>query len=123
MAEAFLRDVAGDRFQIESAGLDPRPINPLVIDVMAELGIDLSRQTSDSVFSFFRNGRLYDVVITVCDDTTEAKCPIFPGITQRHHWPFPDPEALSGPRDARLDALRKIRDDIRTKVIEWADAQ
>ena len=123
MAEAFLRDVAGDRFQIESAGLDPRPINPLVIDVMAELGIDLSRQTSDSVFSFFRNGRLYDVVITVCDDTTEAKCPIFPGITQRHHWPFPDPEALSGPRDARLDALRNIRDDIRTKVIEWADAQ
>jgi arsenate reductase (thioredoxin) len=123
MAEAFLRDVAGDRFQIESAGLDPRPINPLVIDVMAELGIDLSRQTSDSVFSFFRNGRLYDVVITVCDDTTEAKCPIFPGITQRHHWPFPDPETLSGPRDARLDALRKIRDDIRTKVIEWADAQ
>ncbi len=123
MAEAFLREVAGDRFEIESAGLDPRPINPLVIEVMNEVGIDLSRQTSDSVFSFFRNGRLYDVVITVCDDASEAKCPIFPGITQRHHWPFPDPETLGGPRESRLAALREIRDNIRKKVVEWTETQ
>ncbi|MGD8294416.1 MAG: arsenate reductase ArsC, partial [Desulfobacterales bacterium] len=92
MAEAFLNDIAGDQMDVESAGLDPKPVNPLVIDVMQEIGFDLSKARSDSVFEFFKEGRLYDYVITVCDETAAGKCPVFPGITKRFHWPFRDPE-------------------------------
>jgi arsenate reductase len=119
MAEAFLKDISGDKFQVESAGLDPKPVNPLVTEVMQEIGLDLSRVKSDSVFEFFREGRLYDYVITVCDDTAGSQCPVFPGITERLHWPFPDPEKLTGTRDEKLNTLRKTRDEIKEKVIEW----
>jgi len=119
MAEAFLKDFGGDGFHIESAGLTPKPINPLVVEVMQELGYDLSRARSDSVFEFFREGRLYDYVITVCDGTAAGQCPVFPGITQRMHWPFADPEALTGSREAKLAMLRGIRDQIRAKLIDW----
>jgi arsenate reductase len=120
MAEAFLKDIAGNRIHVESAGLDPKPVNPLVVEVMQEIGFDLSRVKSDSVFDFFKEGRLYDYVITVCDDTASAQCPVFPGITKRHHWPFSDPEQLIGTRDEKLNVLRKIRDQVKAKVYDWA---
>jgi arsenate reductase len=119
IAEAFLKDFAGDKIKVESAGLAPKPINPLVVEVMQELGYDLSRATSDSVFEFFKEGRLYDYVITVCDQTAAGQCPVFPGITKRFHWPFTDPEDLSGTHDEKLADLRKIRDQIREKVADW----
>jgi arsenate reductase len=119
IAEAFLKDLAGDKIHVESAGLAPKPINPLVVEVMQELGYDLSRATSDSVFDFFKEGRLYDYVITVCDDTAAGQCPVFPGITKRFHWPFPDPEQLAGTRAEKLTELRKIRDQVREKVSDW----
>ena len=98
MAEAFLDEMAGDRIHVESAGLEPKLVNPLVVEVMDEIGFDLSKAKSDSVFEFFKEGRLYDYVITVCDETAAGQCPVsvFPGITKRFHWPFTDPEALSG---------------------------
>jgi arsenate reductase len=119
MAEAFLNDFAKGRVSVESAGLEPKPVNSLVVEVMQEIGYDLSRVRSDSVFEFFKEGRLYDYVITVCDDTAAGQCPVFPGITQRFHWPFADPEQLTGTHDEKLEALRKIRDQVKTKVLDW----
>jgi arsenate reductase len=119
MAEAFLDEMAGYRIHVESAGLKPRPVNPLVVEVMEEIGFGLSKAKSDSVFDFFKEGRLYDYVITVCDETAAGQCPVFPGITKRFHWPFTDPEALTGTHDEKLEALRGIRDQIREKVIDW----
>ena len=119
MAEAFLKDMAGNRIDVESAGLEPKPVNPLVIEVMQEIGFDLSQAKSDSVFEFFKEGRLYDYVITVCDETAAGHCPVFPGITKRFHWPFKDPETLTGTHEEKLEALRDIRNQIREKVIEW----
>jgi arsenate reductase (thioredoxin) len=119
IAEAFLKDLAGAEIHVESAGLAPKPINPLVVEVMQELGYDLSRAASNSVFDFFKEGRLYDYVITVCDQTAAGQCPVFPGITKRLHWPFEDPEALTGTHEEQLVALRGIRDQIREKLIDW----
>ena len=119
MAEAFLKDMAGDRLHVESAGLEPKPVNPLVVEVMQEIGFDLSKAKSDSVFEFFKEGRLYDYVITVCDETAAGQCPVFPGITKRFHWPFKDPEALTGAHQEKLEALRDIRNQIREKVRDW----
>ena len=111
--------IAGDNIHVESAGLVPKPINPLVVEVMQELGYDLSQATSDSVFDFFKEGRLYDYVITVCDETAAGQCPVFPGITKRLTWPFTDPETLTGNHKEQLDALRVIRDQIRDKLTGW----
>jgi arsenate reductase len=119
IAEAFLKKLAGDKVHVESAGLEPRPINPLVVEVMQEIGYDLSQAKSDSVFDFFKEGRLYDYVITVCDETAAGQCPVFPGITKRLHWPFRDPETLTGTHAEKLEALRGIRDQIRDKLIDW----
>ena len=119
IAEAFLKEIPGQKIYVESAGLEPKPINPLVVEVMQELGYDLSQAKSDSVFNFFKEGRLYDYVITVCDETAAGQCPVFPGITERFHWPFKDPETLTGTHEEKLEALRDIRDQIRKKIIDW----
>ncbi|MFO8084732.1 MAG: arsenate reductase ArsC [Desulfobacterales bacterium] len=119
MAEAFLREFAGDRFDVESAGLEPREINKLVIEVMEEMNIDISENTSDSVIDFYKEGRLYDYVISVCDESIESQCPIFPGITRRLHWPFPDPSTVGGTDEEKLFKVRKIRDDIHNRIISW----
>lgn len=113
IAEAFLKSLYGDHLEIESAGLAPsKAVNPLVVQVMAEVGIDLSQKKPQSVLELFKQGRLYDHVITVCQDT-ESKCPIFPGISKRWHWPFPDPAAVSGTEAEKLEKIRAIRDSIR----------
>ena len=119
MAETFLKELAADQFHVESAGLEPTSVNPLVIEVMKESGHDLSEKTAQSVFDLFKKGRLFDYVITVCDDAAEDKCPIFPGICHRFHWPFPDPEQLTGTYEEKLHSLRKIRDSIRSRMEEW----
>ena len=119
MAEAFLINIAKGRIHVESAGLEPKPVNSMVVEVMQEIGYDLSCAESNSVFEFFKEGRLYDYVITVCDETAAGQCPVFPGIAQRLHWPFQDPEQLTGTRDEKLKALRAIRDQIKATVSEW----
>ena len=119
MAEAFLRHISKDSIRVESAGLEPRPVNPLVVTVMREIGIDLTDAKSNDVIEYFKQGRLYDYVVTVCDETNDAKCPVFPGITQRLHWPFEDPEGLSGTEEKKLAALRAIRDEIKHQVETW----
>lgn len=119
MAEAFLEALGGERFQVESAGLEPGPTDPLVIEAMEEIGCDVSSKTPDSVFDFYREGRLYDYVITVCDGSAGEKCPLFPGIAKRLHWPFKDPRELRGSRDEKLQGVRRIRDEIESRVEAW----
>ena len=115
IAEAYLNRFAGDHFEIESAGLEPADgVNPLVVEVMKEEGFDLSKKKPQSVFELFKTGNIYAHVITVCHDS-ENQCPIFPGITKRWHWPFPDPAKVEGSREERLAEVRKIRDQIK----EW----
>lgn len=122
IAEAYLNRLGGDRFRVESAGLEPADrVNPLVVEVLKEEGIDLSDKKPQSVFELFRQGRLFDCVVAVCDGASEAKCPIFPGITQRLHWPFPDPAAIDGSREEKLAAVRKIRDAIKARLIAEFD--
>jgi len=124
IAEAYLRQLAGDRFQVESAGFDPHEINPEVIMVLQEEGIDISEKSSQKVFDLFRQGRIFDYVITVCD-LEEGQCPIFPGMTHRLHLPFPDPSVITGNREERLAAVRPIRDRIRQSIeefIAWVDS-
>lgn len=118
IAEAYLRKFYGDRFEIESAGLEPAAaLNPLVVTVMGEEGIDLSKNKPKTVFELFKQGRVYDHVVTVCHDS-ESKCPIFPGITKRWHWPFPDPAAVEGSEAERLEKVRVIRDRIKAWLLD-----
>ena len=119
MAEALLNEMAGDKIQAESAGLEPKKINPLVIEVMKEAGLDISTMQANSVLEYFKEGRLYNYVITLCGNSGFEQCPVFPGVTQRLHWPFPDPEKLTGTHAEKLAALRKIRDQIKEKINVW----
>ena len=119
MAEAFLKNMAGDRFEVESAGLEPTRINPLVVEAMKEEGFDLSANTTQSVFDLYKDGRLFDYVITVCDESNEAKCPVFPGISHRLHLAFEDPAALNGSEGERLAGIRRIRDEIKISLEQW----
>ncbi|MDY6851918.1 MAG: arsenate reductase ArsC [Thermodesulfobacteriota bacterium] len=119
MAEAFLQKYGGGRYEAESAGFEPRGLNPLAVEVMRESGIDISRKTSQSVFDLFKNGLLYSYVITVCDGATEKQCPVFPGVVRRLHWEFPDPAVLTGSYEERLAGTRDIRDLIEAKIKTW----
>ena len=119
MAETFLNALGGGRFEAESAGLEPRGINPLVIEVMKEVGFDLSRKKSSRVLDFFKEGRLYHHVVFVCDKSTEEQCPIFPGLGKRHSWPLPDPAKLEGTHEEKLERTREIRDQIKARIERW----
>src|SRR5512143_3211653 len=90
MAEAWLNELGGDRFEAESAGLEPGTLNPLVVEAMQEGGIDISRRPARSVFDVFKSGRMFAYVITVCDEANAERCPIFPGVARGQHWSFPD---------------------------------
>ncbi len=120
MAEAYLRQMAGDRLEVASAGLEPAPLNPLVVEIMMEEGLDLSRKQPQGVFALYREGQLFDYVVTVCETARESQCPVFPGITKRLHLPFPDPALLEGSHEERLAGARAIRDQIKAAVRELA---
>ena len=119
MAEAWLNHLCGDRFEAESAGLEPGTLNPLAIAVMREVGIDISNKETRAVFDVFTSGRLFAYVVTVCDEASAERCPIFPGPAPRLHWGFSDPSAVTGSTEEKLEKVRAIRDQIRRKVEEW----
>jgi arsenate reductase (thioredoxin) len=121
MAEAYLDRFCGEGVTVESAGLDPTTVNPLVVAVMAEEGIDLSGKKTRKVFDLYRDGRLYDAVVTVCEESLEGRCPVFAGVTHRLHLPFPDPAAVTGTEAEKLDAVRAIRDRIRERMVALAE--
>ena len=119
MAEAWLNDICGDYFEAQSAGLEPGKLNSFAVQVMAEAGIDISKKKTQSTFDVFKSGELFGYVITVCDETSAERCPIFPGPAQRLHWSLPDPSAVTGTEEEKLSQVRIIRDEIRSKVKEW----
>lgn len=117
MAEGLLRQAVGGRYEVHSAGTAPSRVRPEAIGAMRELGIDINGQRSKHVSEFL--GLEFRYVITVCDRAAET-CPVFPGRAERIHWSFPDPAAVEGDEAARLEAFRKIRDQIAARVKEWA---
>jgi arsenate reductase len=119
MAEAFLNDLCADQFEAYSAGIEPGKLNPIVVEAMREVGIDISGNQTKSVDSMLNSGETFDYVVTVCDETSAERCPFFPGRTIRLHWGFPDPSALQGSRDEKLARTREIRDLIKAKVEQW----
>lgn len=119
MAEAFLNYLGENDFIAESAGLEPGKLNPYVVTVLKEIGIDISGKETNDVFNFYREGRIYNYVITVCDETAGERCPLFPGISERLHWSFEDPSALKGTDEEILLRVRIIRDKIKNQIIEF----
>ncbi len=121
MAEAWLNHNCGEFFEAQSAGLEPGTLNPLAVKVMAEVGIDISNKKTQAVFDVFKSGQLFAYVITVCDETSAEKCPIFPGPATRLHWTFPDPSQVQGSEATKLEQVRAIRDEIRGKIEQWCE--
>ena len=121
MAEAFLNQFAGDIFKAESAGLEPGILNPLVVEVMQEIGIDISGNPTRSAFDLFKQGLTFNYVITVCDAANAERCPIFPGVTKRISWSFDDPSSFTGTHEEKLAKTRLVRDKIKSEVEKFAN--
>ncbi|PYS66744.1 MAG: hypothetical protein DMF69_25220 [Acidobacteria bacterium] len=120
MAEGLLRDMAGNRFEVASAGVSPNSVRPEAIEAMKEAGIDMSSHTSKSVDQFV--DQEFDYVITVCDNANEL-CPVFPGKTTRIHWSFEDPAQAEGNLEERLKVFRSVREKIREKLEVFSGAE
>ena len=119
MAEAWMNRLWGERFEAESAGLEPGTLNPLAVAVMKEVGIDISGKATRSVFDLYKAGTLFSYVITVCDETAAEACPIFPGNAKHIHMGFADPSRVEGTEVEKLAQVRLIRDSIRKAVEEF----
>ena len=119
MAEAWLNHLCGEFFEAQSAGFEPGRLNPLVIEAMAEVGIDISANKTKSVFELFKRGAFFGYVIGVCDRRAMEKCPIFPAPVKRIDWDFADPLKPSVSAGNQMDAVREVRDRIRAKIEEW----
>ena len=116
-----MNQICGDEFEARSAGLEPGTLNPLAVEVMGEVGIDISQKKTQRVFDVWTSGPVFTYVVTVCDESSAERCPIFPGPTKRLHWSFPDPSKVTGTHAEKLAAVRKIRDEIRTRIEMWCD--
>jgi arsenate reductase (thioredoxin) len=113
MAEGYLGHIAGERFEAMSAGVEPTGLNPLAVEAMREIGIDISQQKSKEVTELLEN--YFDCVITVCDNAKE-RCPIIPGTFKSLHWSLQDPAAAEGGHDKKLAVFRRVRDEIVTRI-------
>jgi arsenate reductase len=120
MAEGLLRTLAGDRFEVASAGTEKTSVHPLAIRAMAERGIDISGQTSKVYVGLMQEP--WDYLITVCDDANE-QCPLVPGVRARLHWSLPDPSRATGSEEERLTVFRRVRDEIEARLVEWIKTQ
>lgn len=121
MAEAYLKKFGGDKYEVESAGLEPGKLNALVVEVMKEDGIDISKNPTNDVFEFYRQGRTYNTVITVCDQANAERCPVFPGMSQKTAWSFEDPSSFDGSHEERLASTREVRDAIKEAVRNYVN--
>jgi len=119
MAEAYLKKFGGDAFDVESAGLEAGKLNTLAVEVMKEDGIDISGNRTKNVFDFFKEGRQYNYVITVCDEKAADQCPIFPGMNKKIHWNFEDPSQFIGTHEEKLSQTKEVRNKIRAAVQEF----
>jgi arsenate reductase len=116
MAEGLLRQLAGDRFEVASAGTEATVVRPHAVRAMAEIGIDIRDHTSKTLDRFLADR--WDYVITVCDSANET-CPVFPHAGARLHWSFDDPSAATGSEPQRLAVFRRVRDEIRKRIEDW----
>jgi arsenate reductase len=119
IAEAWVNHLYGERLEARSAGLEPEALNPLAVAVMQEVGIDISGKSARKVFALVKSGELFSYVISVCDQASGERCPTFAGVAKRLHWNFPDPTAVTGGEEEKLEKVREIRDDIRAKIENW----
>ncbi|MGF7232553.1 arsenate reductase ArsC [Arachidicoccus sp.] len=121
MAEAFLNDLGASAFEAESAGLEPGSLNPNVVQVMVEAGIDISGNQTKAVFDLTQQAKAYHAVITVCDAASAERCPVFPGKVKRIAWSFDDPSGFTGSKAEILEQTRKVRDVIKEKVTDFIE--
>ncbi len=119
MAEAWMNHLCGDRFEAQSAGLEPGALNPLAVAVMKDVEIDISGKSTRSVFDVLKAGTLFSHVITVCDESAAEACPIFPGPAKHLHMGFTDPSKVGGTQEEKLARVRVIRDSIKKAVEEF----
>ena len=119
IGEAFLRHLAGERFEVASAGIEAGTLNPLVVKAMAEKGVSMEGHYAKKAQDYVDQGEHFDYVITVCDESNAERCPMFPGKHVRMHWGFPDPSAFTGTDEEKLAGIRPIRDAIEGKVREF----
>ena len=118
MAEALLRHFAGDRFEAASAGIQSGTVHPLAVQVMQEIGLDITQARTKTIFDFYKAGHLFTVIISVCDDSQE-KCPVFPGVRSTLHWSIPDP-ALDATPEVMLQRFRAARETLCARIHEWS---
>jgi arsenate reductase len=119
MAEELLRKLAGDKYEVESAGIEPGKLNPVVIEVLKEIRIDITAKKTRAVLDCVTSGKRYDFVITVCDETSAERCPVFPGNAKRLHWGFTDPSKFEGTWEEKIVKTRTVREEIRQKIEGW----
>ena len=122
MAEELLNRLGGDDFFVESAGLEPGKLNPLAVDAMKDLGYDISHKKTNSVFEFYKEGRIYNYVIKVCDASHSEKCPIFPGVHGTLEWSLEDPSSFEGTYEERLEKTIKVRNELKNKILSFIKA-
>jgi arsenate reductase len=123
MAAALMNEMCGEFFDAQSAGLEPGTVNPLVIEALQELGIDISKNKTQAVFDVWTSGQIFKYGITVCSEVEAKGCPIFAGVTTRLHWPFDDPAKFTGTREERLHETRRVRDQIHAKIDSFCQEQ
>ncbi len=121
MAAELLNKSCGEFIEAQSAGLEPGTINPLVVEALRELGIDISKNTTQRVFDVWKSGQIFQFVVTVCSEAEAESCPIFPGVTTRLHWAFDDPSKFTGTHEERLEKTRRVRDEIRAKIDSFCE--
>lgn len=120
MAEAWLNLLAQGKARAESAGIEPGRLNPVVVEAMREAGIDISGKKTKAVSEML--GKPWDLAVTVCDEASAERCPVFPDRVRREHWGFHDPSAFTGTREERLAKTREVRDAIRARVASFVKA-
>ncbi|MFW6228888.1 MAG: arsenate reductase ArsC [Alkalispirochaeta sp.] len=122
MTEEYLRAECGDLLEVTSAGIEPGTLNPVVVELLKEDGIDITGKATRSALDLHREGHSFDYVIAVCDPEAAERCPIFPAEKKRLHWPFPDPSKATGTLEEKLAYIRPIRDQIRQSVAAFCEA-
>ena len=121
MAEAFLNSLGFENVKAESAGLEEGKLNPVAVEAMKEVGIDISGNKTKTVYGFIKEGKHFHYIITVCDATSGERCPIFPGNPyKRLHWSFDDPSSFEGTLEQKLERTRVVRDQIKARIEEFA---
>jgi arsenate reductase len=121
MAAALLNEMCSEFFEGESAGLEPGTLNPLAVEALQEIGIDISGNETQSVFDVFKSGQLFAYAITVCGESESKGCPIFAGVTKRLHWPFDDPSQFTGTHEQRLAKTRELLEEIRAQIDDFCE--